>query len=317
MKFTIGLPITKTNFLAETLESIAGQTFGDFELIIRNNGLTQEIKEQVKEMCLGWIGRPNVVYTQSGSQLKIADNFNEIVKIASGDYFTVLSDDDILHPDFLKEFEILSQKYPAADVLHCRVKVVNQERQLVRYSELCPEFESLPDFMYHRLIGARWLFLSDFVVSAKALKNIGGFPVKSQGWGVDSLTWHLLGRNGIGYTPKSLLEYRVNTANFTNSPNNLVVKLEDLVYMRDELKKIIGSEPFQKQSAYPAGFLLEKNEERFRSDSEEVLSDLCRANNLFRFYRYYQKYRGPYSFTSKTLFKLILKKLFLKDFRHN
>lgn len=311
MKFTIGLPITKTNFLEETLESIAGQTFDDFELVIRNNGQTSETKARIKEICAGWLNRKNVIYAESTTQLKIADNFNEIVKIASGEYFTILSDDDILHPDFLKEFDLLTQKYPEVNVHHCRVRIVNQERQLVGFSELCPEFESLPDFMYHRLIGSRLFFLSDFVVSTRALRAIGGFPVKSQGWGVDSLTWHLLGSNGYAYSSRALLDYRVNTANFTNNIDNLIIKLEDLLYMRGELKRIIESEEFKRQSAYPIDFLVAKNEERFHSDSTEVLSDISKANNLLRFYRYYTKYKSQYGFSKKTLFKLTLKKIFL------
>jgi hypothetical protein len=252
-----------------------------------------------------------VVYTESDKQLRMPDNFNEIVKIASGEYFTILSDDDILQPDFLKEFDLLTQKYPAVDVLHCRVRIVDQEGNMVGYSELCPEFEALPDFMFHRLIGSRLFFLSDFVVSTRALKAIGGFPTQSNGWGLDSVTWHLLGGNGIAYSPRLLFDYRVNTANFTNNAGNLILKLEDLVFLRNELKNIIQSELFRKTSVYPEAFLLAKSDERFQNDAEEVLAEISRANNFFRFYRFYKKYKGVYGFRKKTLLKLTLKKLFL------
>jgi glycosyltransferase involved in cell wall biosynthesis len=309
MKFTIGLPITKTNFLGETLESISAQSFGDFELVIRNNGATREIKDEIKSICAEWIGKPNVVYTESEKQLKIADNFNEIVKIARGNYLTILSDDDILSPDFLKEFDILTGGYSNADVFHCRTRIVDQDKNLLYYSELCPGFESLPDFTYHRLIGVRRIFLSDFVVSTKALRAIGGFPEKSQGWGVDTLTWHLLGNNGIAYTPQILLDYRFNTANFSNNKGNLVVKLEDLAYVKGENEKIILSEEFKKQSVYPTDYLLAKNEEKFRSDSEEVLSDISKAFNLFRFCKLFRDYRKTCGFSGRTFVKLVLKKL--------
>jgi glycosyltransferase involved in cell wall biosynthesis len=314
MKFTIGLPITKTNFLADTLESIAQQSDNNFELVIRNNGATHEVKDEIKAMCSGWIGKPNVVYTESERQLKIADNFNEIVRIARGNYLTILSDDDILYPDFIKEFDSLIDRYPDADVLHCRIRIVNQNCELLDYTETCPEFETLPDFMYHRLIGVRRIFLSDFVVSAKALRSIGGFPVKSQGWGIDTLTWQLLGNNGIVFTPKILLDYRVNTVNFTNNRENLVIKLEDLIYTRNENERIIYSDEFKAKSTYPTEYILDKNEKKFRNDAEEVLSDICRAYNLFKFYQYYRKCRRTFGFTKKVLAKLILKKLFLKDF---
>ena len=51
MLFTIGIPVTKTNYLDKTLECISNQTFNDFELIIRNNGQTQEIKDEIKPLA--------------------------------------------------------------------------------------------------------------------------------------------------------------------------------------------------------------------------------------------------------------------------
>lgn len=314
MKFTIGLPITKTNFLSDTLDSIGKQTHCDFELIIRNNGLNRDIKKEIKSICSDWLTHPNVVYMESAQQLKIADNFNEIVRKARGSYLTILSDDDILHSDFLREFDILADQYPNVDVFHCRTKIVSQNLEPILFSELCPEFESLPDFLYHVLIGKRYIFLSDFVVRTKALQNIGGFPAGLQGWGVDTLTWLLLGYNGIVYSPKALLNYRVNAVNFTNSTNTLIIKLEDLVCLRSEFEKIILSKEFQSQSEYPVEFLLLKNEERFRLNSKAVLSDICRANNLYVFYGYYRKYRKTHGFSTQLLNKLILKKLFLSNF---
>ena len=311
MKFTIGLPVTKTNYLKETLDSISKQTFSDYELVIRNNAASPELKDEVKTICSDWLEKENVVYTESKEQLKIADNFNEIVKVAKGEYITILSDDDIIQPQFLEEFNQMAEKYPNVDVLHCRVKIINQDGELIQYTELCPEFETLPDFLYHRLIGVRNIYLSDFVVNTKALQKIGGFPVKSQGWGVDTLTWHLMGNNGFAYASKPLLNYRVNTANFSNNRNNLFIKLEDIKYLKSEKERIVKSEEFKQNSIYPESFLLEKIEERFNSDAAELMAGISRAYNLFGFLKLYRKYKEPYNLTKKLLYKLILKKLFI------
>jgi len=309
MLFTIGLPITKTKFLAETLESISKQSYKDFELIIRNNGASQEIKDEIKSACSSMLELPNVIYTESEKQLKMADNFNEIVKIANGKYITILSDDDILHPHFLEEFHKLINRCPGPDVFHCRVKNINQDGELIDYTELCPEFENLPDFLYHRLMGIRRIVLSDFIVSTKALQKIGGFPTFLKGWGVDTLTWYLLGNNGIAYTPEILLDYRINSYNFTNNRNNLLIKLEDLVTIKDQKEKMIRSGEFKKQSPYPADFMLKLNDKKFQINSKHIMWEICGANNPLRFLKLYRKYRRSHNLPGSYMYKLLHKKI--------
>jgi hypothetical protein len=86
MKFTIGLPITKTKYLQEALDGINSQTFTDYELIIKNNANTPEKIAEIKSMCSEWIGKANVQYYESKEQLGMTANFNSIVEKAR--YFT-------------------------------------------------------------------------------------------------------------------------------------------------------------------------------------------------------------------------------------
>src|SRR5690606_19256467 len=111
MKFTIGLPITKTKYLKEALESIDAQTYKDFEIIIRNNANTAEVKTEIKTICADWIKRDYVTYEESKEQLNMPANFNKLVEKAQGEFFTILSDDDVMDKDFLSEFNALTIKY--------------------------------------------------------------------------------------------------------------------------------------------------------------------------------------------------------------
>ncbi|MGX7835786.1 glycosyltransferase, partial [Campylobacter fetus subsp. venerealis] len=90
----------KTKYLKESLDSIDAQTFKDFEVIIRNNANTPELKAEIKDLCKDWLNRPNVTYEESTEQLTMPANFNKIVDKARGDFFTILSDDDVIDKEF-------------------------------------------------------------------------------------------------------------------------------------------------------------------------------------------------------------------------
>lgn len=272
MKFTIALPITKTKFLEETLNSIARQTEEDFEVIIRNNGKDAQTKKEIKEICKSWLDQPNVQYFESNEQLSMPQNFNKILEKANGDFFTVLSDDDVLEPDFLTELGLLIEKYPETHVFHCRVKIINEKGEFIGISELCPEWETQIDFVYHRITSKRLFYLSDFLVRTAELRKIGGFNVENTGWGLDEITWSALGFNGVAYTPKILLLYRLFSGNYTASKLALQNRFYDIQIIHETQKTIIEKNNNKKGNPYPLDFLLKLNEDRTQDLNDMVFN---------------------------------------------
>jgi glycosyltransferase involved in cell wall biosynthesis len=271
MKFTIALPITKTRFLKETLDSIANQTETDFEVIIKNNGKNDTIKKEIKDLCLPWIQKPNVQYYESEHQLSMPENFNSIVDKAQGEFFTVLSDDDALEPEFLKEITILTKKYEDTHVFHCKVNIINENGDITGTTQLCPEWESQIEFVYQRLAKERLFYLSDFVVRTEELLKIGGFNESTTGWGVDEITWSVLAFNGVAYSPKPLLRYRLFSGNFTASKETLYNRFKDNKVIFDVQKKIIAENCDKPNCPYDLNSLQEINKIRTQGLNDSVL----------------------------------------------
>lgn len=310
MKFTIALPITKTQFLKETLESIAKQTEKDFEVIIRNNGKDTQAKKEIKEHCESWLDQPHVRYFESDEQLSMSQNFNRILEKANGDFFTVLSDDDVLEPDFLKELELLIEKYPQTHVFHCRVKIINEKGEFIGISELCPEWETQIDFVYHRINSKRLFYLSDFLVRTSELRKIGGFNVDCTGWGLDEITWSTLSFNGVAYTPKILLLYRLFPGNFTASKLMLKNRFNDIQIMYETQKKIIEHNSKKINNPYPQDFLLKLNEERTQDLNDMAFNQYVASSSLFEAIAFFNSNKGKLN--SLRGIKSILKLKFFK-----
>jgi glycosyltransferase involved in cell wall biosynthesis len=315
MKFTIGLPITKTPYLEATLKGIESQIFTDYEIVIKNNAATSEKKDEIKEICKNWIGRDNVQYFESDEHLTMTKNFNTILDKARGDYFLIMSDDDIMEPEFLSEIDILIQKYPEVKVFHGRVKRIDGNDELIDYSENCPELESQIDFVYQRLTGKRTLYLSDFVVCTKALKRDGGFTDLPKGWGIDEITWSKLGYNGIAFSNKVLLKYRRFLGNFSMSKGNLLERFADIDIMHEILEKIIIDNCKNNNSIYPLEYLLEINKERTARQKDYVLNHYAKTTNIFGIFSFYLSNKKQ--LTSKGLLKVILRKTFYRDKFYN
>ena len=271
MKFTIALPITKTRFLQETLDSIANQTETDFEVIIKNNGKDDTIKAEIKDLCHSWIQKPNVQYYESEHQLSMPENFNSILDKAQGEFFTVLSDDDALEPEFLKEINILTKKYKDTHVFHCKVNIINENGDITGTTQLCPEWESQLDFVYHRLASKRLFYLSDFVVNTAELKKIGGFNESTTGWGLDEITWSILAFNGVAYSPNCLLKYRLFSGNFTASKATLYNRFKDNKVIFEVQKKIIAENCSKPNCPYDLKSLQEINKKRTQGLNDAVL----------------------------------------------
>jgi glycosyltransferase involved in cell wall biosynthesis len=287
MKFTIALPITKTIFLQETLDSIADQTETDFEVIIKNNGKNDSIKAEIKEICLPWLKLSNVQYYESDHQLSMPENFNTILEKANGKFFTVLSDDDVLEPDFLKEINQLTNKYKDTHVFHCRVSIINQSGEVTGMTQLCPEWESQIDFVYHRLASKRLFYLSDFVVKTSELKKIGGFNVSTTGWGLDEITWSVLAFNGVAYTDKPLLRYRLFPGNFTASKETLNNRFKDNKVIFKVQEKIILENCNKSDCPYDLATLQKINQKRTQGLNDNVLYLYLKSSSTLEGFKFY------------------------------
>jgi glycosyltransferase involved in cell wall biosynthesis len=316
MKFTIGLPITKTKYLQEALDGIKSQTFTDFELIIKNNAKDPETIAEIKSMCSEWIGKENVKYYESKEQLGMTANFNSIVEKATGKYFTIMSDDDVMEAEFLSEFSKLVDSYPDVKVFHCRVKRIDGDGAVLDFSEICPELESQIDFIYQRMRSKRTLYLSDFLVDTEALKEIGGFPAESSGWGCDEITWTRLAYNGIGFTPKVLLKYRRFLGNFSLSKENLQKRFKDVDLIDRIVAEIIKTNTAKEGCIYSEEYLLTLNAIKTAKQKDYILEHYAKSNGILGILTFYSKNKSQ--ITSKGLFKaLILKTVYRHKLYHS
>ncbi len=112
---SLGLPVYNGEaYLTETLDSILGQTFADFELIISDNAST----DRTEAICREYAARDGRIrYVRNPENVGASENYNQTFRLAKGRYFKWCAHDDLLAPTFLECCAGIMDAHP--DVVLC------------------------------------------------------------------------------------------------------------------------------------------------------------------------------------------------------
>jgi glycosyltransferase involved in cell wall biosynthesis len=101
----------QSQYLAEAVESVLGQTFQDYELIIVDNGSTDKSHEILSQ----YEGHPKVRLFLHQENRSVSKRFNDALAVARGEYISFLYSDDYYLPEKLARqvtcFQELSTDY--------------------------------------------------------------------------------------------------------------------------------------------------------------------------------------------------------------
>ena len=87
-------------YLPQCLESILNQTFQNFEIIVVNDGSTDESERIIQQYSLKY---PNKIRAFSQENQGLAATRNLALKYASGKYISFVDSDDFVGTDFIKD----------------------------------------------------------------------------------------------------------------------------------------------------------------------------------------------------------------------
>ncbi|MBU1219446.1 glycosyltransferase [Myxococcota bacterium] len=121
-KVSIGMPIRNGgDLLKRALDSIINQTFTDFELIISDNGSTDGSSEILQNLAKN---DSRVKYFYQDPPLIVFDNFEFVLKKATGEYFMWAAHDDYRSYDFIEKLANGLDNKKDAILAFCDVNVV-------------------------------------------------------------------------------------------------------------------------------------------------------------------------------------------------
>ncbi|MGH9502230.1 MAG: glycosyltransferase family 2 protein [Terriglobales bacterium] len=132
-RVTVAVPVYNgENYVAEAIDSVLGQSHGDFELIVADNAST----DRTKEICRAYAQRdPRVQYHSSEVNRGVYWNFRRSLALARGEYFMWLAHDDKLAPEFLEKCVGALDQDPGAVLSYPKAIDIDERSRPVLFKE--------------------------------------------------------------------------------------------------------------------------------------------------------------------------------------
>ena len=112
--------------IQRTIHSIISQSHSNFEIIIVNDGSTDNTEEKVKSIQDDRIR----YFKKKNEERAIARNFG--IQRAQGDYITFLDSDDLVYPNHLEVAQQLIQKYDQSEWFRLGYEIKDENGKLLR-----------------------------------------------------------------------------------------------------------------------------------------------------------------------------------------
>ncbi|MFD0930370.1 glycosyltransferase family 2 protein [Methylophilus glucosoxydans] len=124
---SIAMPVFNAGkYLNDAVKSIINQTFKDWELILIDDGSTDNSVEVIRE-----IKDDRIIILQDGKNEGLAKRLNQAIDIARGDYFARMDGDDIAVECRLEKQIKFLKDNPGIDLLSTRAYKINEENDIV------------------------------------------------------------------------------------------------------------------------------------------------------------------------------------------
>ena len=218
-KISVVIPLyNKEKSVASTLRTVLNQTFTDYEIVIVNDGSTDNSVAEVEKI---YDARIRLINQQNAG---VSAARNRGIEEANGELIAFLDADDEWKPEYLATQYHLSQKYPECSVFACNYEFRNAEGNvtsaIIHKLSFAGEDGILINYFEVACCSHPPLWTSAVVVRKSALQAIGGFPVGVTS-GEDLLTWARLSINDhIAFCKRSLAIYNLGEGyDYTHLPS--------------------------------------------------------------------------------------------------
>ncbi|MGK7914222.1 MAG: glycosyltransferase family 2 protein [Prochloraceae cyanobacterium] len=122
---SIGMPVYNgEHFLENALNSLLAQTFGDFELIISDNGST----DNTEEICRHYANADRRIrYFRNEQNLGAGWNFDRVAELATGKYFKWACHDDLCALEFLQRCVDILERDPSIVLAYPKTLIIDEQ----------------------------------------------------------------------------------------------------------------------------------------------------------------------------------------------
>lgn len=207
-KVTIAIPtLSREACLRISLDSALRQTYVNVEIIVSDNASTDGTSDFLSSLEVA-----NVIVLRQSTKLTMVENWNACLRAASGEYFLLLSDDDVLEPTAVEEMvsAFRQDREHAAKIglVYCRGRVIDKDGEAIRIGHQAPRVERAERLILGFFDGQRDLWPCAILYRREDIESYSSkFSL-----GADAAVWisNAAKYGGARFVDKILTNYRVH-----------------------------------------------------------------------------------------------------------
>lgn len=184
MKFSVIIPLyNKAPYVCKALETVCTQTYRDYEIIVINDGSTDNSAIIAEDYLTGVESISYQILSQQNAGVSAARN-NGVAQ-ANGDYIAFLDADDWWEPTYLERMAQLIEDYPEAGLYACNYYYHKDGVNIIKV-DIPTGYFNYPNEYFKNFAMPVWTGAT--VIPRKVYDEMGGFPVGIK-LGEDFLLW--------------------------------------------------------------------------------------------------------------------------------
>lgn len=172
MNFSVVIPLyNKAPYIEKAIQSVLAQTHKEFELIIVDDGSTDNSFEIIQKY------KSDKIHIIAQENQGVSSTRNNGVKVAKFDYIAFLDADDWWAPTFLENLKMLIEEFPKAGIYGSSYYKVKDGRQIPANIGVDNSFNRGLINYYQVYAKTLWMPLTSIsvVIPKKVYQEVGGF----------------------------------------------------------------------------------------------------------------------------------------------
>lgn len=198
-------------FIAETLDSLFAQTWRNFEVVVINDGSTDDTEERLTPY------RDRIVYIKQENRGVMAAR-NAGLRAARGRYVALLDGDDLWEPKFLETLAGMLQADPNLSVAYPNAVFFGSPNFAGRlHQDVFPVAEPVT---FDRVLRRECYIFGSLLIRREAMDDTGGFDELLEGQGAEDFDlWLRMLQRGhrFKFTTEPLVKYRWRHNSLSNT----------------------------------------------------------------------------------------------------
>ena len=243
MKFSVIIPLyNKAPYVKKALETVCAQTYRDYEIIVINDGSTDNSAVVADEYLKATYGIDYQIISQQNAGVSAARNNG--VAASSGDYISFLDADDWWEPTYLEKMAKLIEDYPEAGLYACNYVYYKPGKTRVAVNNIETGYFNYPKAYYEG--GAMPVTSISVAVPRKVFEEVGGFPLGIK-LGEDFLLWAKIAmKYKVAFLNEPLAWYNNDVPATLRATRNLHAPEHHMLFRMEEIigdrLEVIGNE---------------------------------------------------------------------------